>query len=291
MEPEGKVPLNKAKNKIVQTYTEDMAQVLEDDKSGLIKKIIHGEEAHEEEKRNLSPESRKNKIFMFIGVFLLLASVATLAFFFSRRTVAPSVPVQQQFTPLIFTEKSTLVELAELKKAQIGEKILTEVNKTAVKAGGIEAIYPTLNKGPVGLRKFMALIESNFTPGNNDQFIDDNFLMGAFKNSDTTNSFFMLLKMRSIPDIFDPMHAWEPKMFSDLYGLFGIPLSPETKHLLTKNFEDGIVVNKNARILYDDENNIVMLYVFANDNSVIITNTENAAREIMLRLASSEIKK
>ena len=37
---------------------------VENDKEGLIKKIIHGEEEHEREKINLSPESKKNKIIV-----------------------------------------------------------------------------------------------------------------------------------------------------------------------------------------------------------------------------------
>ena len=35
------------KPKIVETYAEDMAKVIEDDRGGLIKKIIHSEEEHE----------------------------------------------------------------------------------------------------------------------------------------------------------------------------------------------------------------------------------------------------
>jgi hypothetical protein len=34
-----------------------------------------------------------------------------------------------------------------------------------------------------------------------------------------------------------------------------------------------------------------MMYIFADDDSVIITNTEDAAKEIMLRLAASRVKK
>ena len=54
------------KHKFVETYAEDMAKVIENDNSGLIKKIIHNEEEHEIEKINLSPESRKNKFFISV---------------------------------------------------------------------------------------------------------------------------------------------------------------------------------------------------------------------------------
>ena len=57
----------KIENKIVETYADDMAKVLESDTGGLVKKIIHGEEEHEAEKRNFSPESQRNKIFMALG--------------------------------------------------------------------------------------------------------------------------------------------------------------------------------------------------------------------------------
>ena len=91
-------------------------------------------------------------------------------------------------------------------------------------------------------------------------------------------------------------------MFSDLHGFFGVDISPETNYLLTKNFDDGIVGNKNARVLYRTSeegegsapsplpavNKIVVMYVFADETSVVIANTDKAAREVMLRLAGSD---
>lgn len=294
-----------AKHKIVQTYAEDMAHALEDGKGGVIKKIIHGAEEQEAQKRNLSPESRKNKLYMMLGMFLVLVSFATLSSFLIGRK-APSIPVEEQFVPLIYTDKNYLVEVTGLKKNEIQNRIFKKVNGTTVKDGGIEGIYLAVNKSPVGLRKFIELIEGNFDVSNN--FLDDNFLTGAFKGKEE-NNFFILLKMRSMADVFDNMRAWEAKMFTDLHGFFGVPLSPETKYLITAEFENGIVENKNARILYAKEEpleegqtaspvgteprerKIVMMYVFADDNSIIITDSRDATREVILRLASSQIKK
>ena len=55
--------------------------------------------------------------------------------------------------------------------------------------------------------------------------------------------------------------------------------------------EDGIVNNKNARILRDKDGKAVLEYVFADETSVIITDKDKTAEEIMLRLASGQIKK
>jgi hypothetical protein len=167
-----------------------------------------------------------------------------------------------------------------------------------VKNGGVEGIYLTENKQPsvgIGLRRFIALIKSSFVPGDNMFFVSDNFLMGVVNGKADTirvsgDGFFILIKIRAAADIFDALREWEGKMFFDLSGFLGVSLSSDTNYLFTKDFEDGIINNKNARILYDKDGKIVLMYIFADDNSVIITNSQFAAREIMLRLASSKKK-
>lgn len=283
---------NKPKSKIVQTYAEDMVHVLEDDKGGLIKKIIQGEEQSEKEKRNLSPQSKKNKIFLFLGFAMILISFGILIFFFLKKEPA-IVPIRQQIAPIIFTDKNSIIEVSDLTKDEIAKKVHGEVQKNTVKIGGIESIYMTLYKAPVDFKKFIEIIEGNFAT-EDQTAINNNFLMGVMKNGDIKNpqnDFFMILKVRSIPDVFTSMRTWENKMFADLHGFFGIDFSPTSKYLITKSFQNGIVENKNARILYDTENKIVMMYVFVDDNSIVITDSENTVREIMLRLGSSLIKK
>lgn len=277
----------KIQDKIIETYAEDMAEVLKNDKKGLLKKMIHGEEEHEKEKENLSPESKKNKLFMFAS-FLFIFFALIILFFFLFKKEDNTVLVEKQFTPIIFTDQSSLLEVFGLKKEEIVQTVLNEINTTKVKVGGIEGIYLTENKQIIGLRRFISLIESNFIPGDNTLLVNDDFLLGVVNNE--SKYFFILLKVRSTADIFNALRPWERKMFSDLYGFFGLNISADTNYFLTKEFQDGIVDNKNARVLYDKDGNIVLTYIFADDNSIVITNSQNAAHEIMLRLASSQKK-
>jgi hypothetical protein len=284
----------KVENTIVQTYADDVAKVIENDAGGMIKKIIHGEEEHEAEKKNLSPESKKNKLFMLIGFLLIVFSLMTFSFFFFKKDIN-TVPVEKQFTPLIFSDQDTFLEVLGLKKDEIVQTVLSEVNNTKVKVGEVEAIYLAENRQVIGLRRFIPLIKGNFIPGDNPLLVNDNFLMGSMltglkSTSPNAGNFFILLKVRSTADVFDPMRAWEIKMLSDLHEFFGINTSGDTNYLFTKSFEDGMVENKNARMLYDQNGQLVLMYIFADNNSVIITDSQNVAHEIMLRLASSEKK-
>ncbi|MBI3888372.1 hypothetical protein HY311_01115 [Candidatus Nomurabacteria bacterium] len=278
---------------IVETYSGDMAEVLESDTEGLIKKIIHGEEEHSKEQKEMSPESKKNRLFMIIGIVLIAIALIILSFFLFRKN-ASTVPVAQQFIPIVFNDQITYLEISGLKKDQIAQAVLNDIDNTKVKVGGLEGIYPTENKKIIGLRRFISLTESGFAPGDNPLFINDNFLMGDVNSPAGPASelagkdFFMLIKVRQTADVFAPMRAWEKNLFVDLRGFLSINTGSDTSYLLSKNFEDGIIENKNARILYDQNKQIVLMYIFANDNSVIITGSEAAAHEVLLRLASGK---
>ena len=281
----------KAPRPVVETFAGDMADFIGGAGEGVVKKIIHGEEDKEAEKKNLSPQSRKNKAYMFMGFLLLVLAVSLSVFFFTKRKSTDTVTIQPQFIPLIFTDQSTSFEVLGMKKDEIAQTVFNEVNNTTVPPGGVEAIYLTENKQMIGLRRFITLIDSHFSPVTDTDFVSDNFLLGVVKNQSNASpnsgtGLFILLKVRSATDIFDSLRAWEPNIVNDLHGFFGINLSSNTQYLFTKSFEDGIVENKNARILYDQNGNVVLVYIFADDNSVIITDSLSAAQEIMLRLAS-----
>jgi len=281
------------KNNTVHTYSEDVAKIIEHDTGSLVKKIIHEEEEHEKAKKKESPELRENKKFLLISVVFLVLSLAVLFFFLLSKKDINTVPAEEQFIPIIFNDQYNYQEILDLKKDDIAQLVLNQVNSTKVKNGGIEGIYLTENKQIIGLRRFISLIKGNFVPGSSTLFVDDNFLMGVQK--DEINSgfgarygFFILIKVRSVADVFDSMHAWEKKIMADLSSFFGINLSSETNYIFTKNFEDAIVENKSARILYDKDGKLVIMYVYADDNSVVITNSLNAVHEIILRLVSSK---
>ena len=220
------------------------------------------------------------------ALLVLAAMVGLFLYFFNKDALV--LDVKPQFSPLIYTDESVILPVDNMKKDQIVEAVRTRLATSEVKEDGVEGVYLTVNKNAVGLRKFVDLIDGTLAASKNE-FFDDNFLIGLVNRN--TTDLFMLFKIRSHTDVFETMRDWEYKMFSDLHGFFGVPISPETGYLLTKDFVDGIVQNQNARVLYDKDGGIVMAYIYGDDNSLIITNTESAAREVIIRLASSRVKK
>ena len=277
---------------LVETFAEDIAGVIGEDAGGMVKNIIHAEEEREAQKKNLSPESKENKLLTVISFLLLVASLV-IALFLVFTKKPSTVPVQPQFIPLIFTDKSVSLDVSGKKASDIEQSVADEITNTAITPSNVEGIYLTENKQVIGLRRFITLIGSHFVPDPNPILLSDSFLLGVVQNQPDASlgtGFFILMKVRSATDVFDSLRAWEPNMLTDLHGFFGLNVSSATNYLFTKSFTDGIIENKNARILYDQYGNIVLMYVFADDNSIVITDSQNAADQVILRLASSQLQ-
>ena len=67
MENNKKIVEPKIEHKLVETYAEDMARVIQNDHDGLVRKIIHEQEEHDAQKKELSPQSKKNQLIRCFG--------------------------------------------------------------------------------------------------------------------------------------------------------------------------------------------------------------------------------
>lgn len=277
---------DKIKNKGIETYADDLASVLESNEEGLIKKIIHEQEEIDSETIKNSPESKRNKIFLIIGVALILITFSMVYILISKKEKSEVVEIKPQYKPIIFTEKTEFKDITDLEKEDIGKLIAREASNTEMKLSTIEGLYLTENKQIIGLRRVLTRLGSGFFP--EEAYVSDNFLMGTIYGE--RNDFFLILQVSAFVDVFDPIRAWEKTMFKDLHTALGMTLSAENNYLLTKPFEDGLFENKNSRVLYDNEGNMIFMYIFAKDNFVVLTESQYSARELLLRLSGVKIE-
>lgn len=275
--------------KFVKTYAEDMAGAIGDESGGLIKNIIREEEARDQEKTAFSPDSRENRIFMALGALFLVSGLGIFGFLFIAREQALLYP-PAQLTQMIFADANSQVEIAGKDKDQIALVAKSSISASNLKRGGIEALYFTKDEALLGLRGFMESIRSNWILPDGP-VVEDNFLFGAYSDGEEGEGghIFILIRTRSFPDILKSLREWEGKMFLDLHDFFRLGLSAETSYLLTKDFEHGFVENKNARILYAADGTPALMYVFADENHVVIADSALAVKEVIFRLAGNKI--
>lgn len=283
---------DKTKNQKVETYADDMAKAIESGQGNVIRSIIKEQEEKENQTQGLSIEGKKNKVYIISGILLVFLTFFIFVAIFVFRDKVLTSTVAPQFVPMIFLDKTHVIDATGLSKDNLVKAVVGQVNVSAIQTGEVEGIYLTNNKKAVGFREFNTFIRGNI-PLDKITFLSDNFLIGLNSNTNTTTekNLFFLLQDRSMSDIFGAMKGWENKMFFDLHGFFGIEINANTNYLMTKDFEDGIIQNKNARILKNNDGNIVLAYIFVNDTSILITNSEATSKEIITRLANSQVAK
>lgn len=277
----------KFKSKVVHTFSDDMVNSLGENQDGSLRQLIKEQEEREEYVASMSLQSPENKVFIGISTALIFLSLLGLGYIIFVRN-SQSVFVEKQFSPIIFVDRTQFVPIDNLKKDQVINTLKGALTLSTVREGAIDGYYLTENKKILDLTKFAEITAPNL-PNALLDIADPSFLVGVVKT--TKNETFVLIKVKSFEDVFVEMQKWEDKMFLDLHDLFGLPLGKENNALLNEDFEDGFVDNKNARILYHPNGTIALMYVYANDTSIIITRSNLAAREVMRRLAGSAISK
>ncbi len=278
----------------VKTYADDMVGVIQDGGEGLVKKIMEEQAQQEHIKRTMTVQSRKNVMYMILAILIVLLAIAGVVALVIYQKNNETVEVAPRVTPVLFTDKTELIEIEGFSKRDISSSVRNLVRNTTLELGRIRDISLTENGQAVTLERFLKLTEGSFPVARTD--LVRNFFIGVLGRDVGVEEakggeLFFLLKVISFNDVFVTMRFWEKKMFGDLYDFFGIDITPENSYLLTKDFEDGIVENKNARVLYDNNRNIVFSYVFIDDKTIVISTSPAPVREVILRLTYGEVRK
>jgi hypothetical protein len=79
-------------------------------------------------------------------------------------------------------------------------------------------------------------------------------------------------------------------MLDDMFAVFEINVSGDNKYLFEKKFKDVFINNKDARVLTDNNNNPLLYYLFIDKENFVITQSEDAIKEVISRLFTKNIK-
>lgn len=138
-----------------------------------------------------------------------------------------------------------------------------------------------------------------YPPGDLIRSFTDNFAIGSIGGK----ARFLVIKNSYYSGAFAGMLEWENKMIGDLHNLLNLAPIKNSNLIKTattgtttalsqiklSQFEDGVVANRDARIFRDRSGATTLLYLFPDNNTIIITGSESIARVItekLLRMGS-----
>ncbi len=289
-------PIEKGRLSGLKTFSQDVAKAVEKNEGTIVRELLEEQTERDIEEKEFSPESKKNRFFIFggMGLFILALIFVIIVFVSSSNFFAKDITLRT--SPVIFVEENDFLDITGLEKDKIVEKIRLFNNSKSFKIKSIVSFYLTEKNKIVGFKEFMQKINAD-VKDNYFSVIDDVFMFGLIDTregaivSSVGGDMFMLIKVKSFSDVFPVFRDWENKIFINLAPLWGFDLNMDNAYLLTKDFEDDFIFNKNARVLKDLNGDIVFMYIFVDENTVVFAKDGKVLNEIVARILAGRVRR
>jgi hypothetical protein len=274
--------------KPLRTYATDMADVVQDGQASVVRVAMAEAQKREANKENVSPQSGRNIRFIILGILLLCIGAGIVLYVFYKKTAPLQTTAPQTSTSsLIFSDKTQIIDITDKNRDQIVKDIQYEIDNRELRLGDIAYLYFTEKNGvdyiTIPFTDWLSRIGATPPEGLARNF-GAPFMFGMY--SSAGNVPFLLVKTTTYNNGYAGMLAWEGKLLDDLYQMFGIVTTGDNAVLFEKGFEDKIIENKDARVLYAPNGDVVLLYVFIDDTTVLIAKDRLTVKEVLSRFVS-----
>lgn len=279
--------------KVLRTYTSDMAEAIRDNEVSVIKIALAEKEKREQEEALKNAEgSNTSKVFLAIGGIILIAAAVAGSYYLiqMRKEKETPKPIINNVETFLSYDSGSYIDITKTENIL---DLLTLVNQNKEKYSGlINAIF--LTKTEVETPKiinsidFLSLINSS-VPGALTRSLSGDYLLGKYLNPNAVNeknksATFLIFETNNYNQAYVSMLDWEKTILKDLFILFNINIPESDNSFFEKTWKDLIVNNKDARVLYGENGEGVLYYVFVNKNILVISDNTEALKEIITRL-------
>ena len=280
----------------LRTYRDDIAQMVQKGGASYLS-MATAEYAKRRTFGMPVPKAKRN--MLLVGSAVLIAGglvVAGILFFLQPKeeTLAPGLPL----APLIFAEERGEVNATNLDRMRLLGSLRNARQLVQQKIGSIAYLYLTKNiaggKQLMTASEFLRIIEAR-VPASFLRSLENNFMFGYHEANG--NQPFLILNTTSYGEGYAGMLAWEPYLRLDLSPVFTsaavsgegtvTSTSTPTTSIGGDRFRDRVIKNKDARILFNPDGSILLLYTLLDQQTIIITTNEVTFNEISARLVTS----
>ncbi|MFA6251233.1 MAG: hypothetical protein WC603_01240 [Candidatus Paceibacterota bacterium] len=299
MEAENKTPTNDKNIKVLRTYSSDMADAIRTNEVSVIKIALAEKEKKEREEMNQKAEgTNTSKTLLVIGGIILIAVAIIGSYFLLQKKKEKEIPepIISNIDTFISYDSNLYIDVTNV----INSSELSEILKKeqTANSGLIKALFLTkkiTDKSELlTSRNFLSLIGAT-APGALVRSLSDKYLLGKYADKNipglsNETALFLIFQTTDYNQAYASMLEWEKTMLKDLFILFDIKITDTSEAVFDKPWQDIIINNRDARVLYGENDSALLYYVFVNKNNFIITNNIRAVKEIIARLIIKNTK-
>ena len=277
--------------KTVRTYLSDMADAVRENDISAIKIALAEQNRNERENvyREIEGTPMK-KFWWFLGGIIILGVAVFGIYYFMNKKVQNNIPetlVKEE--TLISYDADTSIDSYK----NLSEKIIAIKNETTGSKGSVKFISISsanlVTKLPekISTKELFSFLGFN-PPLSFVRALSDSYMVGTY--TDERSHLFMIFQVNDYDYAYAGMLEWEKTLVNDALSLFGLDTNESKLQLSERKWSDIIINNKDVRVVMNENNKPMLYYLFNNKNSLIITDNENAIKEIISRLIIKNIK-
>jgi len=281
----------------IRTYKKDVAGTIRNQKTSLVRMVLEEQKVRANRELDESPQSRKNLPLISFSLIFLLLAVVLVYFAFFRGSGEDPTFTNLNIVPLIRTENNKEIQFTNQTPKEFSKDIRMELLNPNLKLDAIEFLYFTekysipTKDGVVDAKKIITVSKlfgalNIPIPSNLVRSLKSDYMYG-FHNFNR-NQPFLILKTDYYDTTFAGMLEWEQSLLKDIYPLFGVSSSEDLRKRI---WTDVIAKNKDTRVLKDFNEQTVLVYMFKDQKTLIITTSENTLFEVSRRLDLLKEKK
>lgn len=289
--------------KTVRTYLTDMADTVRANEISVIKVALAEQNKHEREDLYRKIEGTPTKkIFWFIGgVILIAGAIYGSTFLFEKKIEKEKPQIIEKVETIISYDEISDLDLVN--DEDLIDKLITN-KKEKSKINKIDSVKFIQIKKDSGGAKESILVSEIFSklkftsPSSMVRALTDSYMFGTYtKNAsgstgigDSLPKLFMIFQNKDYGYSYAGMLEWEKTIASDMYDIFELNTNDDKTKVNERKWRDIIINNKDARVLFNENNKPILYYVFATKDDLIITDSSEAIVEIIARLAIKNMK-
>lgn len=275
----------------IRTFRADLVDIAHNGDQSLAQMVLKSQErkrkAGNRESIKISEhESHKKIVKMALILLLLVPTLIVLAFVVTKDPQLNNRSIQVIGAPIAANSHHN-ISVNKLPGTFLAS-LQTHIDDVVLRTGDVQHIYITddVIRNPekavdiFPTTDFINLWAENPPSPFTRSLSEDEYMLGLHKDrGDAKPSHFIIFKTYNHDSTFAGILQWEARMILDFKPLFnqGSPI-PKGQ------FVDELLYNKRARILYDIQDNPLLIYSFLDRETLVITDSEKTFREIELRL-------
>lgn len=219
----------------------------------------------------------KNKLYFIFGVIFLVLGLGIVGAVYLIRAKETTTVERKTKALISFSAEKTISVATTTRESFLSELILDKSNFNLPVNSILYINTVDGNNRPEIVENVLALLAPRM-PGTLARSFAPRYMLGVF--SFDKNEPFIILTTDDYALSFAGMLRWEKDMVSDLGRLMNISQNASTTPY---TFVDQERRNKDLRVMKNEKNEIILLYSFLDDKTLLIARNENVFTAILSR--------